>query len=336
MNDRTLRERDADEQRLAEIIRRAGARVQPDDAAREAVRGAVHAEWRAVVAERQRQRTWRWSLAAAAVVAALGVWVGAPLVQPPGAVMASVTRVNGPVAIGSGAWLSESVPAAAGAALTAGTELRSGAGGRVALAIGGASVRLDQDSTIRLAAADRIVLRRGAVYVDTGAQGEGVAPLRVETPLGMVEHLGTQYETRLLDGTVRLMVREGKVRLRGDAGEIDTVAGERVTLRRDGEVRRAAVSSADEAWAWAGEVAPAFDIENRSLPEFLRWVSRETGRDVGFVSAAAEQAAAGVVLRGSVAGLAPERALAAVLATTDLGYSEAAGGFQIDLKQGAR
>ncbi len=106
--------------------------------------------------------------------------------------------------------------------------------------------------------------------------------------------------------------------------------------RRGGDVQRQAIDGADGAWAWVGEIAPAFDIENRPLPEFLRWVSRETGREIVFASPGAEQAARAVVLRGSVTGLAPAQAMAAVLATTDLGYSETAGRFVIDLKQGER
>jgi hypothetical protein len=68
-------------------------------------------------------------------------------------------------------------------------------------------------------------------------------------------------------------------------------------------------------------VTPPFAIEQRTLPEFLVWVSRETGRDLEFTSPQLQSSAAEIVLRGSIAGLRPETALAAVMATTPLDYT---------------
>lgn len=337
MSDRTLQKDDADEQRMAELIRNAGARVQPDAATREAVRAAVHAEWRAVVATRRRdhQRRWGWSLAAAAVVAAAALWLVVPQLMPAGAMLAEVTRVSGPVRIRAAGLLRSTTDAEAGASLGVGAELRTAAGGRAALRMGAASVRLDEGSVVVLAAADRLVLREGAVYVDTGE--DGADPLRVETPLGTVEHLGTQYETRIAADTLRVSVREGRVRLRGEGQEIDSVAGQRVTLQQGGVVRRQAIERNAADWAWAGEIAPAFDIENRSLAEFLRWVSRETGLQLAYASAQVEQTAGTVVLRGSIEGLTPAQALAAVLATTTLQSRQGANNtLLIDSKKDGR
>jgi len=334
MNGNIVQRDEPDEQQLAGIIRRAGPRGQPGMAARDAVRDAVHAEWRAVVAARRRRQRTRWSLAAAAAAAAMAVWIGIPRVQAPAAAIAAVTRVAGPVTIDNGSWLRRAAPAVVGAALAAGTELRSAPGGRLALQIGATSVRLDGDSAVTMLAADRIALERGAVYVDSGAGRTGEAALVIETPLGAVEHLGTQYEARLAQDTLRVMVREGGVRIERDGAAIETQAGEQLTLDRAGDVHRRPIGRDDAAWAWAAQVAPAFNIENRPLPEFLGWVSRETGRSIAFASAAAEQAAGAVVLRGSVAGLTPAEALAAVLATTELDYRDTQPGpILIDIRQ---
>lgn len=334
MNDRTLAGTGIDDERLAELIRRGGARAQPAPAARAAAEQAVRAEWRQLVARRRRQQATRWSVAvAAAVVVGVAVWVAAPLTQQPGVAMASVARVSGPVVAGPGGWLAADSALAAGTALAVGDEVRSATGGRAALEIGGASLRLDEQSEIVLVAADRIALRRGAVYVDTGTEAASARSLVIETPVGTVEHLGTQYETRLAGDAVRVTVREGRVRMRGAGPDIDGSAGERLTVQRTGDTARQPVGAADAAWAWVGAIAPGIDIENRPLPEFLRWVGRETGREIGYSSAAAEQAAQAVVLRGSVAGLTPEQALSAVLATTDFDYQQAPGRVLIGLKR---
>jgi ferric-dicitrate binding protein FerR (iron transport regulator) len=327
IDDASLRQKPLDEQELADVVRLGGPRPQPRREARDAVRNAVESEWRAVVAARRRvRRRTSWSLAAAAAVAGLAVWLGAPLMQPTVAAVATVARVTGPVTVEDGAWLARPAPASVGATIGLGAKLRSGPNGRLALQVGTASVRLDADSVATLVAADRIALSRGAIYVDSGANGADSAALVVETPLGAVEHVGTQYETRLAEDVLRVMVREGRVRLARDGAVLETPAGEQLTVNRAGDARRQNIGPRDAAWSWVEQVAPAFDIDNRPLPEFLGWVSRETGREIEFASADAQRAAAAVVLRGSVAELSPTQALAAVVATTSLVLGETPDG----------
>jgi len=338
MNEPTdIQGRIEEERRIAGLVRRGGARQEPPAAVREAVRAAAHQEWRAVVAERRaaQRRVPRWSMAAAAAVAGLAVWLGLPMLGGQAAMVASVARVSGPVDITGEGLLDGATTLAAGAGIAADSTLRSAGGGRVALVMGGNSVRLDEQSTVRLVADNRIALERGAVYVDSVP---GAAPLVIDTPYGAVEHLGTQYESRLLADGLRLRVREGRVRLSAAAGRtVEGAAGEQLVVAADGDVSRATVSRAGGEWAWTGDIAPAFDIADRSLGEFLEWAGRETGRDVAWATPELEAEARGVVLRGSVAGMSPEQALDAVLATTD--YAAAADGpgrWLIDLNTGDR
>ena len=69
-----------------------------------------------------------------------------------------------------------------------------------------------------------------------------------------------------------------------------------------------------DAWRWAEAGAPPFAIEGRSLDEFLAWAARETGRNLVYASADAARESEQTRLKGSVAGLSPEAAVAAVLA----------------------
>ncbi len=324
-----------DEERLAGLIRQGGARVRPDAGVEAAVRNAVAAQWRAMAAGRARRRRQRWSLAAAAAVAGLAISITLPYLLPAGPVVAAVARVSGPVDVDSGRLFSTAARAGAGQPLRVGSEIRSGTGGRLALDINGMALRLDQDSELRLLAADRVELRRGAVYFDSGSQAAAATRLSVETRLGSVEHLGTQYETRISADELRVRVREGSVQLLVAGGQaVQGTAGEQVTLAAGGAVSRQRIARGGDEWAWVGEVAPAYDIQNHTLLEFLRWVSRETGRELAFQSPAVEQAARTAVLHGSIQGLSPERALSAVLVTTTLRYSETAGELRVDFKAG--
>jgi len=325
---------DRDEQRLASLIRQGGPRPQPPLAVREAVRAGAHAEWRAVVGARRaevRQARVRWSLATAASIAALAAWLSWPMLMPAPTTVATLARVSGPVEIGDGSLFGGFVSARAGAAVETGQELRSGADGRAALDLDGLSLRMDEGTIIAVLARDRVQLKRGAVYVDAGLAG-GSPWLRVETALGNVQHVGTQYETRVAEKALRIRVREGRVRIADGGRAIEGAAGEQLTILAGGEVRREPVAGYGADWAWTGEIAPSFDIENRRLDEFLRWIGRESGREVAYGSPLAEAEAAKLVLRGSVKGLAPERALAAVMATTRFEYRAMPGKLVVNLR----
>ncbi len=101
----------------------------------------------------------------------------------------------------------------------------------------------------------------------------------------------------------------------GPRGQRGHRAGRGRTGRRSGEqllltgtgVQRSALPPYDGQWAWVASVTPPFEIEGRSVAEFLAWAARETGREVAYTTPAAAQRAQGIVLRGSVSGLAPNR-----------------------------
>lgn len=322
------------ERDIERVLRAAGARAQPPAELEAAVRAAARAEWRTVVAERRagRTRRVRLALAASVLLAIGGAWLGRPLVNLPGEPVAEVALATGEV-LARGGLLRRWRSLSGAQAVRAGEEIRTGTDGRTALDLDGISVRLDRLTNVAFDAAHRLVIRQGAVYVDAGApSARGDGRLEVLTPAGSVRHVGTQYEVRVRGESVRVRVREGLVQLdlpqgrsaRGGAGEELTVAAGGTHLQRG------SVARFGDDWSWVLETAPAVSIDGLPLPEFLRWVGRELGRDIGFATPQGEAEAQGVVLSGSVAGLTPEEALGAVLATTALRSTERDGRILIE------
>jgi ferric-dicitrate binding protein FerR (iron transport regulator) len=166
--------------------------------------------------------------------------------------------------------------------------------------------------------AQHATLSRGAVYVDSApAEGRPSPDLLLETPLGDVRHLGTQYVARLSDGTLRVGVREGRVEVSGAAGHVTAAAGEMMTVSGDALTRSVLGPSAAE-WQWIAEVTPPFSIEGRSVNAFLEWAGRETGRRIVYATSDVAEQAGRITLSGTVERLTPEQAIGAVLATTSL------------------
>jgi hypothetical protein len=318
---------------IERVLRAAGGRAQPSAEMKESVRAAVRAQWRETVDRRTQRSRRTWLAAAASVaVAAIGFVAIRGAIEAPGAPVASVSRATGDVK-----WRASLVsgwkPAAADRSLYGDNVVLTGRDGRAALALaGGVSLRLDHDTRIAFEDAEHVSVLSGAVYFDSGTEASA-RPLQISTPAGAVRHAGTQYEVRLLAAGTRLRVREGRVELTpADGGSHSVRAGEQVVVSSSGELARAPVPTSGSEWEWVLHVAPPFDIDGRRVREFLTWAGRELGRDIVFASPESEAEADRAVLSGSMRGLTPAEAIAAVLPTTRLRSHERADQIVIALE----
>ena len=122
------------------------------------------------------------------------------------------------------------------------------------------------------------------------------------------------------DDRLEVAVREGRVDVVNDTTNQIAVAGERLTMDAAGDATVVGIDAYDTDWAWAANLSPAFDIENKSLLDFLRWAARETGRELVFEDQELRMTAMRTDLHGSVAGFKPLEAVDSVLATTSFRY----------------
>lgn len=320
------RDEQADEARIEALLRRVGPRVTPPETLTRQVRDAVKREWQENV-RRTRRRRVRLVAAVASLAIAVSTGVAVTLMTAaPAAQIALVSRIEGHVS-GDAGWLHPSRELHPGSELHVGDEISTARSARAALHLeDGLAVRLDENTSVRLASTDRLVLEQGAVYVASDPQAERSATFTVATRHGTVRHIGTQYEVRTIANGMQVSVREGRVVIDREGALHEGKAGERIAIGNDGAVSRTHLPLTDPYWRWVYGIAPGFDIENRTLDAFLSWFSRETGHTIEFASDAVAQSAHATVLRGSIEGLGPQAALAAVLATTDLTSSEADDG----------
>ena len=328
MND-TNEALDREDPAIAALLQRVGARPRPGDAVARQVQDAVEAEWRELVAARRSRNTrTRWLAAAASVAAvAVGAWLVWPATRVAPATVATLGPVVGEVELrdGDGPWRT----AGTGGAVTSESTLRTGRGGLAAIAMAnGVQVRLDSGTQLAMNEHGSARLVGGAVYVDAGSARDQAQPFVVDTPVGSVTHLGTQYVARLDGRTLDVAVREGRVELRDGGQAFVAGAGERLTVRGT-EVARGTISPTAPQWDWIGDVTPPYSIEGRTVAEFLTWAGRETGRSVVFATPADATLAERVTLSGTVEGLPPRQAVDAVLATTSLAATYADGRIEV-------
>lgn len=303
------------------LLRLAGTRL-PVPATRTArVRRTVHAEWQAVVRRRTARRHLFFPAIAFAVITLLilagGTWSLVERTAPvSGEPVAVVEQLDGVPRRASGTF---EVPGPTGLSLRdtirvgdwIETDLRS----RVALRFSdGTSVRLDVGSRGRAVAPNAVELSAGAVYVDTGRES---ARFEVRTAMATARDIGTQFEVRILDRTVRLRVRTGVVELADRVRSVTGRRGTEITLSAAGAVSRAIAPHSTD-WDWTARVSPPMDIEGAALSDFVARVGRELGWVVHYADPALAQEATGITLHGSVKGLSPREALEVAIATSGL------------------
>ncbi len=320
----------ADSDRIEQLLRLAGPReaVPPERLRR--LRAAAHADWREQTRLRMRRRAIVATLGAVGIAATvlLAVRALSPDAGPPrvaGAV-ATTEIVHGAVrVINADAPEAETTLLQTGDPVAAGQGVDTMSGGQVALRLAdGTSVRVNGGTRLRLIEGSVIALDEGTIYIDSG-DTTGAPSLEVRTPIGVARDIGTRFEVRLLEEELRVRVREGRVQLMQSREPHEASPGEELTLDGSGAVVRRVVPVFGEEWAWVRAVGRPFDLEGRTLLAFLTWISEENGWRLRFEDVAVERRAGATVLHGSIEGLTPEEALAAVLPSTGMEHVLEAG-----------
>jgi len=295
-----------DEEIVRGLLTMAGPRPPIPQEDLDAISGAARSAWRTQVRRRAPAHRAVWMSLAAALAVALGIawwWTSREARVP--VPVARVEAVVGPVRLENSRWIAK------GDAIPLGTTLHSSTGRAALRLAGGATVRLDVQSQLSFVSTSALDLERGALYVDTGS---GRPSIEVRTPLGTARDIGTQFAIRLEGSTaLRVRVREGSVLTQQHGRTYLTPAGQELLLRHDGTSERRNVAAHGPEWEWVLEASPGFDIEGRSLQEFLDWVSRETGWQIRYADNGLVESAAKIVLHGSIGKLRADRAPFAVL-----------------------
>ncbi|HEU4600393.1 MAG TPA: FecR family protein [Steroidobacteraceae bacterium] len=289
------------ERPIATLLKLAGERHQPSPDATERARAAAQLSWERSVEARQQRVRQRWirstlflaSLATAAAAVILFVLPHVTSDRP--VAIAQIARIEGDV---------RRTPAHAAPipsnTITAGETIET-ADGRIAIAIGSLSLRVDRNTRLVAANAEQVELQYGRVYVDSGGVNAH-SELRIVAPGAVIQHRGTQFQVASEQGHTRVLVREGRVHLEtAQVHEaIDLTAGDGASVDGSSLSVRHGLSAYSDEWQWASAIAPTFDIEDRPFAEFLTWITREHGWQLRYASADLQRAAQSTRLHGSL------------------------------------
>ncbi len=317
---------------LEALFARAAARPLPRAERETEIREQVRVAWQRSVRRRQHRSYALLALAASVVVATTVGMLWYQSLTLPGDIrpVAMVDKRFGDVRIADASGVPYH-PSAGAFALSPGQTIKTA--GKAGLAMtwsNGGSLRLDENTSISLTAANEIYLQHGRLYFDSDPVTSNDASVRsghrevlaIRTDHGMVTPLGTRYVTQQLNDSLVVMVRQGKVSVDGAGFSANALEGQRLQVSSNDAPVVVPVDSYGEEWGWIERTTPAWNAEGRTIFEFLNWVSRESGRPIRFESLVAEQLAKTESLVGyGLVDLEPSIALRIVLMTTNLDWT---------------
>lgn len=300
-----------DEMSIAKLLNLAGPRASISPAIERRVHAKVYDEWlHSSRAARGFRRAIPFALAASILVAVV-IGLRAPEVsmQPIGSVarVTGAAPANGPVVT-------------VGELIYAGEDISTGTQGLSLRLNNGVSVRINAESQLSFENANELTLKSGMLYADTGQSIYNSRHIVVHTPAATTTDIGTQFMVSYRDDEMSVAVREGTVDVAHQDNNYTAIAGEKLTVTPRDDVRTAEISTSDGSWAWAEALAPDFEIENRSLLDFLKWFVRETGRELQFSSNEVRMSAMRTKLHGSISDMTPLEAAQSVLSTSGFQY----------------
>ncbi len=307
-----------DSDAVATLLSHAEPRPVPPSHVEEEIRSSVHAEWQSIVQQRKRGALRRQLAIAASLLVAVSAGLFL-LNQPPtvGVTVANVDKQIGNVTLSTDDSENRQLSGASTFSTGDVVETRRNAALGLSWHRGG-SLRLDADTRLEFVDEQTVYLHSGRVYFDSEDE---VAPFDfvVQTSHGSLTHVGTRYMAAADNEELIVTVREGRVRIDGRGRDTTAGTGKRVEIRGSGSPVALNASGYGDAWVWVEAVSPSISKENRSVHDFLSWVTRETGYQLIYDDRAVEALASTTVLSGRVQA-DPRTELRLTMLTTDMDY----------------
>jgi FecR protein len=302
---------------VSTLVRTSGRREILDPERKARMQEKVRRDWQAALERQRRKRRWIISAvaAAAAIVLLPVVWMSSRDPVTAGVVLRItgaplLTREQDPTPR----------PLAMNLSIQERDEISTKDGARVLLDMtGNVMVRLDEQSAVQIVSSDAIRLVRGTLYIEAAEQRMTSKALTVITAFGIVGHVGTRFEARVTDDSLRIRVRDGTVSFKVSSGTQRLMKTGDELIARQGVVQvHRGPPAADSAWAWTQHIRPLFAIEGRTLDETLTWLAHEGGYQLVYASDAVRSRARESILHGTVDNMSAQEAFETVLAGSEL------------------
>jgi hypothetical protein len=249
----------------------------------------------------------------------------------------TIVRIDGGQVTRNGEYLGPHDPSV----IVLGDRVATGADSRLAIKWQGfGSLRLDQNSAITVIGDSVVRLDKGGAYFDSKGHRDlsavdgnvlRSAVLRIETPYGTAEHLGTQFLVTANADQVNVLVREGVVNFNTEDEALRVASNAKLSITKADVLLEEQGLVDQQAWKWVASISPRIAVDAHSTYEVLTWAAREQGLTVRYRQPEARLFAKTDRLMG-LGAIDPQQALSMISQITDLQYEVSGDNLLVDLK----
>lgn len=292
---------EADEQKLEELVRKAGRRPPLPEDVKARLENSFRKELNMVRGKALRRRVQIVTGIAASIILAVALIVSNNQESEP-AQIASVERNKGQTF-----WRNDerSGPLRPGDQIQPNDVVRTSEGW-LAITPNGLDIdiRLNRMTEVKFLDRGTVRLIKGSLYIDAGPAAKH-QPFRILTDGIAIEHVGTQYLVSSGDGEISIAVREGEVIIEVENQLVRSNAsnntGQLTIIDEFHQFTTTSILTHGQYWDWASKVAPDINTDGMPLNHFLEWVARESGMTIVYSSADIRDGASNdVILKGSI------------------------------------
>jgi ferric-dicitrate binding protein FerR (iron transport regulator) len=311
------------------LLSQISARTEPDTDKALKSKAQVAAHWqKAVKNRRQKVQKTYWAMAAAlALVFTISLLnINKSVVDSEPVMFATIQSVHGQVLIQRN---QQWVPIDEINTVTAGTRIKTSENSFLSLKMNDNSELRIAANTTLLSGENYIELQQGQIYHDTDISIQA-APLTIKTSQGQIQHIGTKYLVASNADQLKVAVRSGQVQMTPTQTGLNQQiiqSKQLVSISPNGTLKTEQINNYGSIWDWTFKAQGGFNLNNKSLYDFIEWYSYQTGLTVDWQNL--ESMSKRVRLQGNISNMSSQQAIKSVFNSTQYTYSIDNGILQI-------
>jgi hypothetical protein len=178
-------------------------------------------------------------------------------------------------------------------------------------------LRLNHNTQLQLLNASQVTLHNGEIYHDADDTSKS-NPLKINTSLGNIQHIGTRYLVNKTESDLQVSVRDGIVEISNDDFKKQIVSGKQLSMDVNGTLNENNITTYDVLWKWTQDAGKPFQAKNKSLNDFIVWFAHENGYEIDWNKL--QDKTKRVQLSGNISDLSKSQQIKAIFLSTKFDY----------------
>lgn len=178
-------------------------------------------------------------------------------------------------------------------------------------------LRINQNTIVEFVNLNEVRLVSGEIYHD--ADNASITnPLKINTSLGNIQHIGTRYLVKKSESDLQISVRNGLVEVSNGVESKQIESGKQILINAQGSQKETNIASYDSLWNWTQNASKPFQVKDKSLNEFIIWYAHENGYQIDWNLSQSKTTR--VKLTGNISGLSKSQQIKTIFLSTKFDY----------------